>query len=786
MLTSIFSLFIAFLTVISLHSSIQAQVHVGAGSYTTVAPGNIPSGTPQVTDDFSQKVTTDKWWVNFFTQKGFTTAYAFPLTFDAGDGGLDIGYEDIDRWGQNHRTDISVGMSGLGQARVARYSDWAITMRWEGGGNTMEATMGQGMPFVYFSINGGNVNISGGSVWYNENGVLGVTANNHPYAVFGPTGCSWSTGGTVSSDLDGKGYLSVALLPDESEQTLEFFKTYAYSHITETHVWWDYSETDAHLISHFTVTTDVKEGTENGTIFALMKHQWPDVVTPLTDYTYSSVRGEMKVAVGQEFVTSMMFNGILPAFPYVGHDIDRLTGYVNSQSISRGSDTYSAGYRMGHCGHVAQIANLSGNTQKRDEIVNTLKEWLEAWFTAGGDQQFYYNDTWNRLIGYPASYGSDVRLSDHHFHYGYFIQACAIIAKWDPDWTADENWGGMAKMLIRDISAFEENDPLFGRFQTFDPYEGHGWADGMGFASGNNQESASESMNCNSGLINFGIQTGNKTIRDMGIFMYVNEARAIANYWWDADEDVFPDNYDHTVVGMVWGHGGAYGTWFSGNPSHIHGISLLPITGGSFYMGRVADYIPKNFEEGCTGEWNDIFYEFLAFSDAPRALNLFNGISSAPASGSMALCYYNISSLNAAGRLCLGVGADVPSYGVFDKDNQRTYTAYNPEFEAVTVTFTDGFSMEVPARTQITEVGSVVSTLDGIKRKQHENVIMTREINIVDGFRLPRLDENVNYIELFDLQGRRLMGAQVRDGRTPKLKGDLPLTKGIYIIKTYE
>ena len=64
---------------------------------------------------------------------------------------------------------------------------------------------------------------------------------------------------------------------------------------------------------------------------------------------------------------------------------------------------------------------------------------------------------WGTLIGYPASYGSDVELNDHHFHYGYFIRAAAEVARRDPAWAEDENWGGMVKLLIRDIASTDRD-----------------------------------------------------------------------------------------------------------------------------------------------------------------------------------------------------------------------------------------------------------------------------------------------------------------------------------------
>jgi hypothetical protein len=44
----------------------------------------------------------------------------------------------------------------------------------------------------------------------------------------------------------------------------------------------------------------------------------------------------------------------------------------------------------------------------------------------------------------------------------------------------------------------------------------------------------------------------------------------------------------------------------------------------------------------------------------------------------------------------------MPTYAVFQKGSVRTYTAYNPNSSQQTVTFSDGFAMQVPARTQIT------------------------------------------------------------------------------------
>jgi endoglucanase Acf2 len=783
--TSVF-IFSVSAIIFSFYTAALSQVQVGSGSYAATASGAVPPATPHVTADFSQKVLSNKWWVNFMTQQGFTTAYAHPLSFDAKSGGLGIGCMTADRWNQGHASDLTVSMAGLGGALVARHSHFSVTMRWEGGGNRMEALMGQGLPFVYFTVTGGDVSISGGTVFANQSNILGVSAGGHYYGIFGPTGCTWTTGGTLSSNLGGKGYLSIAVLPDNQAATLEFFKKYAYSFVKETRVTWQYIEPTAQLVSHFGVITEAKEGTETGTVFALFRHQWLDAAMPLTNYKYSSVRGDMKVATGQEVVTSMTFNGILPCLPYVGQDAAKLNGYINSQNIETTTgDSYGAGYRMGHYGQVSHIAEVAGNITRRNEFVAALKKSLEEWFTVGGPQQFCYHKPWNRMIGYPASYGSDNRLSDHHFHYGYFIFAGANIARWDTTWA--RNWGGMVELLIRDINSWDDNDPMFARFQNFDPYEGHGWADGMGFAAGNNQESSSESMDCNSAIISWGVNTGNKTIRDMGIFMYVNETRAIEQYWWNVDKAVYPSSYNHTCCGMVWSNGGAYGTWFSGNSGHIHGINYIPVHGGSLYMGRRPDYVPLNYAEGFNGTWADCFYEFLAFADPARAMTGFNGLSSAVAAGSMALVYYNIASCLAGGLLSTKVVGNWPTYAVFDKGSTRTYTAYNPEFKTATVTYNDGFSMDVPARTQLTKTGPMLP-LNALGEKRLAapgKFIASQRINVIDRFRVPALDKNVSRIELFDVRGKKILECSVHLGLADKVVAEKPVGKGTYILKAY-
>ena len=55
-----------------------------------------------------------------------------------------------------------------------------------------------------------------------------------------------------------------------------------------------------------------------------------------------------------------------------------------------------------------------------------------------GDKHFAYNAQWDTLQGYPDSFGSAGDLNDHHFHYGYFIHAAALVGSFDSAWAMNQ------------------------------------------------------------------------------------------------------------------------------------------------------------------------------------------------------------------------------------------------------------------------------------------------------------------------------------------------------------
>ena len=724
---------------------------VGQGSYSTsLSPGqqgpslsNGQPAFPMLSEEFNQPVQSSNFWSSilypFFGDAHSAPLYAHPLAMKAVSGGLEMGYTPEasvnDRQyifpRANH---LTVGVEGLNapETNTLHYGDWTVTAEWQHNGREMLATLGHGLPFVYFEITGGDAVISpqgGHNVWHHEDEVMGITVGGEHYGIFAPAGSQWNADGQISSSLNGETFFSVAILPDNTPETLELFRQHAYAFVTDTRVEWNYDEASAALSSTYTIETtlrDDSEGNLNETLTALYRHQWLKVEQPLTDYTYNSPRGKMKLMEGNSFSTTRHFPGILPSMPDVG-DYDRgqlLTFVQQAAGGNLGSGpTYQNGKDMARFAHLIHIADQLGESAEgaKQQLMSKLKNRVENWFTAGGDQEYVYDDTWDVLTGYPSDHGASTQINDHHFHHAYAIMSAATIARFDPEWAAQENWGGMVNMLIRDANGWDREDDMFPFLRSFDVYAGHSWAAGHGaFEDGNNQESSSEAMNFASAATLWGEITDQPEIRDLGIYLYTTEAAAIHEYWFDVQEEVFPSNYSRSALGIVWGNQGNHTTWFGENPEFIHGINLLPLHGGSFYLGQYPEYVVQNYNTtanasgGQISVWKDIFWKYLALADADLALekleadpnyDRFDG-------NSRAHTLHWIHNLKRLGQVDFSVSADIPTYAVFEQaNNERSYVAYNAGGTSRTVNFSDGFSMEVGAGELRTELGGDFSPI---------------------------------------------------------------------------
>lgn len=676
---------------------------------------------------------TGQWWSSLVWQPFSQPLFAHPLAMRATTNGLAVWYPGANSvaskvaimgGGSGPGGDFTLGNSAAGtfsQADCGGFSDCFVTAVFTSGKASLRASFGHGSPFVFCQITGGNPTLKFDrppQVWSGtrQDAVLGITVNGHHYGLFGASGSTWGGlgGPSLVNNARGKDYFAIALLPDNQPKTLAAFRELAYNHVTDTRVEFAVEDGSVKAIYHFTLTP--REGGDTGTLFALYPHQWKYATSPLTDMTYGSVRGAMKVGRGASFSTAIPVQGVLPMLPAEGiADRARLLRYLEVEAAKTRmefKDTYWEGKHLGKLATLSGIAEAAQAPELQGIFVAEIKRRLEAWFTATpGKAQpvFYYNTNWGTLVGSPPSYGSDLPLNDHHFHYGYFIRAAAEVARLDPAWA--EQWGPMVKLLIRDIASPDRRDALFPYLRCFDKYAGHSWASGdANFADGNNQESSSESLNAWYGMILWGEATGDKAVRDMGLFLFNTERTAVEEYWFDVSGTNFPKDFPNVALGMVWGGKGAFETWFSNDIDCIHGINWLPFTPASLYMGRHPAYVKKNHDrivevrkggKDYNNGWGDLVCMFNALQDPDSAAAYLdaNPTCKVEDGNTHAFMYHWIHTLKQLGLNDANVTADHPLTGVFTRNGKKTYVAYNSEAKPRTVTFSDGTKLEARPRT---------------------------------------------------------------------------------------
>ncbi|GIF40201.1 glycosyl hydrolase [Actinoplanes xinjiangensis] len=742
---------------VSLSGSADAAT-IGAGSYTETLPAGakLPAGCGSVSTNPRENVTanapegavpTNDWWSSLLFKKGDDCAfsqplYAHPLAYRPVAGGLGFSYEQtpaisgsptgLGEYHYPYAQKLVVGVAGLNapKALVDGWTDWTVTPSWSDGTRTLKATIGHGLPLTYFQATGGDalITVTGPpTAWSNSGNRLGFSIAGQDYVAWGPAGSTWTaSGNTFRSTLAGKGYFTVGVLPTttanstaEKVALADSWNQYAHNHVTGTRVSYSYNQATGTVDTTYGFTTTAREGGGTGTVIALYPHQWRHLTgsTPAAQ-TYVSPRGRMKITTGTQFRTSMKYTGVLPEIPAVadssGADLTTITGYLNAELNNpadfRGDDTYWTGKGLGRAARIAEIADQLGLTTVRNAALNVIKTRITDWFTASPGKAarlFYYDRNWGTLIGYPASYASDEDLNDHHFHYGYFVAAAATLAKFDPNWATTGQYGGMVDLLIRDANNYDRGDTRFPYLRDFDIYAGHDWASGHGaFGAGNNQESSSEGQNFSNALIQWGQATGNSTIRDAGIWLHTTQAAAINEYWFDVTGENFPSQWGHNYAAIVWGSGGAYATWFSGEHALVVGINMLPMTGGQLYLGDHPESVRNTYAElvrnngGEPQQWRDMHWQFLALGDGDAALSKFRaggGNYTSEEGESKAHTFHWIRNLAALGTVDRTVTANHPLAKVFTKNGVRTYVASNITNSTLTVTFSDGRTMSVAA-----------------------------------------------------------------------------------------
>lgn len=602
---------------------------------------------------------------------------------------------------------------------IGGYSDWTADLDF----GDLKVRVGRGMPFVYARTAGKDPILTFPSppiVFQHQANLLGVRIGATSFGLFCPSGGSWDIFGRVlvCHMPPGKDYFSAAVLPDPS--AFELYSRFAFSFPQDTSVAWAYNEKSSEVITTYAVTTKAMEGAEHGFLQAIYPHQFHSLTGDTTDttYQYTSARGPMHVLQNATFTTRDIYHGILPFLPVANNpqELELLRRLLSGAAAEKrpfpAADTYGLGKELARIAQLLPLASAAGDTAGQSVFKGELERELGLWLKGTQSHTppgFFYNCTWGTMVGVPGSYGSVDQLNDHHFHYGYWIDAAALLGLYNPSWLQSPAVRSTFSRLARDIGSPSRSDPDFPFLRHFDPYAGHSWASGQApFADGENEESSSEAINAWAAIILFATETGDRTLRDAAIWMYTLECNSAFDYVFDDGPlRTFPADFQGVQVANLFDAKSDAGTWFSANPAMEHGIEFLPFTGSSLYLGHDPAYVQRNFDQVIAASggaldtksqnWPDLMEMYLALVAPAQALKDWERTAFVFDGETRAHEFAWITSLIRFGRVDWSVTADTPLFAVFRNDaGKRTHVAFNLGRAAIHVTFSDGARMTIP------------------------------------------------------------------------------------------
>ncbi|MDN7023626.1 PGF-pre-PGF domain-containing protein [Methanoculleus sp. FWC-SCC1] len=525
---------------------------------------------------------------------------------------------------------------------------------------------------------------------------------------------------------------------------------------------------------------------------------------------FETVKGSVQYLRQPSFTCRYHYPGILPFMPPLDtHDatgVDNLTRWIDVFKTAyehqkpaytafddgRGTDTYTGAKILGRNARFALAAEGAGNATLAGSVASSTKSGgIRLFFrenptntqadTSTGVAPYYalYNASIGTLLIYPASpvntyfpsdtpvkpydgYGTVTRLNDHHYTYGYIVNAAALLAMENETWMNE--YKEAINQIVFDVAYTTEiqNTYAFPEMRYWDAYTGHCAAGGLvspDFLTDNNDESISEEINFWAGAILWGTASNQPEMTQIGIEHYTVAIYANWAYWRDhfgtyqrLFDAVEGPGYDPRWVStqytaQVYDAQVKQSTFFGPHPTDISYITVAPITPASFYHAmdpaairtyqqQYEAYLkqynldpinPDGKERFGNNETANQWYGQLAYyselacwyamAEPDAALAAYFDVAPdwtvneygiipcvmmTHGGNSGATTYQFIRYLQVHGTPDpLEVYAtNTPYFMTFVKNGERTYAAYNPTDAPLDVAFSDGTVLKgVPAHT---------------------------------------------------------------------------------------
>lgn len=735
-------------------ASVQANPAIRSigegGMRTAVSSGD--RSTPQAiyrTPEMTQRAApTNQWYSSVMFTRWSNVLHANPLTFKATENGLEVGLpektvvpterRDVEIH-YPHRADITIAPTAFKPeaALLAGHGDWSVDIDFAQGDHAMRATILHGSPLGYVRLSRGNAQITLGAgaqaqVWTARPHVLVVRYPNRQFALYASQGATWSGSATAWQVKmpAAPGRLAVAALPNASDDTLATFERSAHLEVQDTRAEFSIDRERSEVVTTFTAKVRATGNTAAVPMLGLYPHHYHGnpALTQASKAGLSSIRGHIRLLQAPQFQTRYRYNGFVPYWPALQNAeaktelrnlINRDAPRARRMMLEIGYGPYWQGKGLQRIALLMGVAQREGMDDVRQRLLAMLQERAESWLSGQSRRTyFHYDAQLGTVVSYPEEYDAVKDMNDHHFHYGYWIRAAAEIGFQDPAWAQPQRWGGMINELIKDIATTERGRSDFPYLRNFDPYEGHGWASGVGLSDdGNNQESSSESINAWAGLMLWGALHNRQDLVDLGTYLYTTEIQAINHYWFDIHGTTLPPEYQNSQVSIVFGGKLVHNTWWIDEPRQIHGINLLPFTPASTYLAHSPEFV-KRSKEALEREmavyrsrgkranpediWQDLFAQHVALIDPEAGFARWDRWGSFELGDTRSRTYHWLQTLRERGPVDLSVSANTTFYAVFRKGNERTYMVYNFGQTPLNVTFSDG--KQVQAQSGLTQV----------------------------------------------------------------------------------
>ncbi|WP_437324965.1 glycosyl hydrolase [Sorangium sp. So ce381] len=578
-----------------------------------------PLAPGAVLADLKAPLPTNATWMNFALGEGDQRINAAPYDLKAVRQALSISRPDVVVESRSvtsaDLTQLALSARQAFSGHTVKSSDLlSVTVEWTAEGGTMTAPIVYGMPYVTATYDGLAPSVRAGDgvaiTAVNGESTSPTTVTGDRFEISLNNGQTWVLYAfpeislewdalSMTADEPYEGSLRLALVPGPNAAAeLD-------DHAAAIPVGGDI---EVSLKGDTASVRFVWETTGEGDLLTMaMPHHRARLGTESTlDLSYLTVVGRMKAYAGSSWELNYPLSTI-------GWDWDRVpkprpatstsTGYFPDDRYGEdvmaaleedrtfmpdetviGTDPYFGGKQIAKLARLAQIAEVVGKADIAGELKDRLKSRINPWLDGQNDNPLVYDTTWGGLVttrgleDQSADFGQGY-YNDHHFHYGYFLYAAAVLAKSDEAWR--EEYGDKALWLVRDIANPSTKDPYFTPFRHMDWFRGHSWASGLfPFADGRNQESTSEAVNAWYSMQLLGEALGNKDVKNLGRVLLAMETASAQTYWQiTADSTVYPEPFKKNgAVGVLWSTKADFGTWFGANPEYVYGIQLLPIT----------------------------------------------------------------------------------------------------------------------------------------------------------------------------------------------------------------